>query len=401
MEPPEPAKRRPRRRGDHRLVAGVAGGLADYTGARPILFRLGFVLFTVVGGLGVLIYLLLWCLIPREDLPDSAAQRLARRFPNAPSWAGVGLLMVGAVFLAGEFGLWRPNVVWAFLLIGLGVALFKRDAERAVPTAVPGGSVGLEEPGAAVGFPRAPAEPSPPPGTEAPPAPPAPPATRPKRPRSLLGPLTLGAMLLALGGAAVLDGLGALRLSAAQYLALPLVVIGAGLLAGALFGRARWLILPGLLLLPLLVVASLIDVPLEGGVGDRYAQPRSLQEVETPYRLVEGTLFLDLTRLRLGDGPVEIEASVGAGGIQVQVSEGTRVEVRAQAGGGELQIGSHAESGLGLSDARAFGPQEGSLLRLDLAVGLGDVRVYSVPVKHRAHGSRDHNKNKKGAGGGR
>src|SRR5438093_3164371 len=63
--------RRLRRRVHGRLIAGVAGGLADAAGVSPALFRLGFVLLTLLGGLGVLVYLLLWWLMPREELADS------------------------------------------------------------------------------------------------------------------------------------------------------------------------------------------------------------------------------------------------------------------------------------------------------------------------------------------
>ncbi|MBI2237128.1 MAG: PspC domain-containing protein [Actinobacteria bacterium] len=232
--------RRPlRRRAGHRLFAGVAGGLADYAGVRPMVFRLAFVLFTVAGGLGLLIYLLLWWVVPREDLPDSAGERLLRRFPNAPSWAGIGLLMLGAVLLAGQFGLWRPNVLWAFLLIGLGVVLFKRDAERQAPERARAASP--VEPPVTAGELERPAmfEPLPEP--------------RPPRPRSSLGWLTFGGMLLALGMAAVLDNLGAIRPWVGQYPALALGILGAGLVVGAWWGRARSLILLGLLLVPVVL----------------------------------------------------------------------------------------------------------------------------------------------------
>ncbi len=91
-----------RRRSSHRLVAGVAGGLADYAGTRPLVFRLVFVVFAFLGGIGILVYLVLWWLIPREDLPDSAAERLVRRFPDAPSWVGIALLGLGVILLAGN-----------------------------------------------------------------------------------------------------------------------------------------------------------------------------------------------------------------------------------------------------------------------------------------------------------
>jgi phage shock protein PspC (stress-responsive transcriptional regulator) len=47
-------------------VAGVCAGLAAYFGVDPTLVRLGFALVTIFGGLGVLLYLCAWVVIPEE-----------------------------------------------------------------------------------------------------------------------------------------------------------------------------------------------------------------------------------------------------------------------------------------------------------------------------------------------
>jgi phage shock protein PspC (stress-responsive transcriptional regulator) len=47
------------------MIAGVAGGLAEYFGFDPTLVRLIFVLLTILGGPGIIIYLVLW-LVMRE-----------------------------------------------------------------------------------------------------------------------------------------------------------------------------------------------------------------------------------------------------------------------------------------------------------------------------------------------
>lgn len=52
---------------DHRVVAGVAGGLATYLGIDPALIRLAFVLLTIFNGLGLLLYLVLWLIVPNID----------------------------------------------------------------------------------------------------------------------------------------------------------------------------------------------------------------------------------------------------------------------------------------------------------------------------------------------
>src|SRR5688572_33315992 len=61
-----------RRSGTDRMAGGVCGGLADYSGIDPLLWRVGFVGLTVAGGAGILIYLLLWVLMPSSPLPAGA-----------------------------------------------------------------------------------------------------------------------------------------------------------------------------------------------------------------------------------------------------------------------------------------------------------------------------------------
>ncbi len=55
------------RRIDNVIIAGVCGGLADYFKIDEILVRIIFVALTIWGGSGVLIYLILWLLIPKES----------------------------------------------------------------------------------------------------------------------------------------------------------------------------------------------------------------------------------------------------------------------------------------------------------------------------------------------
>jgi len=59
---------------DGRLVAGVCAGLAAYFGIDPTLVRLGFVVLTVFGGFGILLYLGAWLVIPDETEGTSVAE---------------------------------------------------------------------------------------------------------------------------------------------------------------------------------------------------------------------------------------------------------------------------------------------------------------------------------------
>ncbi len=55
---------------DDRHVGGVAAGLANYFGVDPILFRIGFVVATLISGAGLLAYFALLMLVPTEDATD-------------------------------------------------------------------------------------------------------------------------------------------------------------------------------------------------------------------------------------------------------------------------------------------------------------------------------------------
>lgn len=68
-----------RRRRDGRLIAGVAGGLADHLQLDPSLVRVGLVALTLLGGAGIPCYAAAWLLIPEEGAPESMAAALLHR----------------------------------------------------------------------------------------------------------------------------------------------------------------------------------------------------------------------------------------------------------------------------------------------------------------------------------
>jgi phage shock protein PspC (stress-responsive transcriptional regulator) len=68
-----------RRSGTDKMLGGVSGGLAEYSGIDPLLWRVGFVGLTLAGGSGILVYLLLWVLMPSGPLsPDETPSPLDR-----------------------------------------------------------------------------------------------------------------------------------------------------------------------------------------------------------------------------------------------------------------------------------------------------------------------------------
>lgn len=55
------------RRRDDRMIAGVASGLARYFNTDPLFVRLGFLVLAFFQGFGVLLYVILWLMLPNED----------------------------------------------------------------------------------------------------------------------------------------------------------------------------------------------------------------------------------------------------------------------------------------------------------------------------------------------
>lgn len=164
-----------------RMIGGVAGGLADYFDIDPVLVRLLWVVIAIfTGGAAVLVYILLWIIVPhqgvagsparviRSNVDDMAteAQRVADEFrrattgeseeeraaqgegtaslpgeeprsfePEAPaeparrgmrSWAGFGLIVLGLLFLASNLRLftWFDwGMYWPVALVLIGLVL--------------------------------------------------------------------------------------------------------------------------------------------------------------------------------------------------------------------------------------------------------------------------------------
>ena len=166
-----------------RMLAGVAGGLAEMWGADPSLVRIIWALLVVfTGGVALLVYIVMAIVVPEEDEvlgPGGAPTRPAGSAPmfqggagwGAPRAAGSGvspglllggfLILIGLFFLAREF-LPRIDVDWLgpLALVGVGALLIVSALGR-------GPRLGGPPPG----------PPGPPPPADATPPPPSPPPT--------------------------------------------------------------------------------------------------------------------------------------------------------------------------------------------------------------------------------
>ncbi len=132
-----------------KMIAGVAGGLAEYFDLDVVLFRLMFVLLVLFGGGGVLAYVILWIVAPKEPLTtvfqqdetstresaasgysdagknvDAETVKAEKKTSNASLFAGITLILVGLLFLANRMFPWfRFEEFWPLLLIIGGVLI--------------------------------------------------------------------------------------------------------------------------------------------------------------------------------------------------------------------------------------------------------------------------------------
>lgn len=147
-----------------RLLAGVCGGLGEYLDVDPTIVRLVFILICLAGGSGLLIYLILWLVIPSDkDLAMGAATETVMKKNAAEmkqkakavvaefktsaqksttqlktdepqtnnhrqnlSWLGIVLITWGGLLLLRNLG-WLPTyLIWPVVLMVLGLFVLTR-----------------------------------------------------------------------------------------------------------------------------------------------------------------------------------------------------------------------------------------------------------------------------------
>lgn len=353
--------RRLHRRSDERVIAGVASGLGDYFNIDPLLIRILLVASLVFGGLGIFLYGAAWLLVP----DDTSGRSVLDRFIGGDRGGlSGGLVVIAGVIVALSalgFIFGAPGrggaVVLAIVVVAVGALLLQRRGSFEAP------AVATADDAAAA--------------TEAVRAAP----RREPRPASPLGWYVLGAALIAVGTMALANSAWDIAFTPGMYAGVVLGLIGLGLLVGAWFGHARFLIVIGLLLLPFAWGASLVDVPIQGDWGRQRIAPADASEVSESYHLAGGQLVIDLSRVAASaDDPVTVSASVAFGEVVVLVPDGATVEVDASVGGGRIRLLDQSfDNGTYLENHLVVGAGAPDFI-LDLDAGLGSVRVDSRDI---------------------
>ncbi len=438
--------RRPRRSTNDRKVAGVAGGLGRAFGIDPVLIRVGFVVLTVLGGVGGLLYVLGWLLLPADGDEVSAAESLlGRGRSSTPPILAVGLAVVAAFSLASMFSwglqFW-PLVIGTIIVIavvrkrregcsghdangnragsddftarmtttaqswgeqaeqwvarqpwsgtpgtgGAAPSPFDKPAFWEEGKGTGGVSLSKDTPAPAGTAPEEPVAPQPPAwdplgvapfAWDLPEPAPAPAAPTPRR-RSVIGRVTMGAVLLVGGLATAGIFAGWWHLTWAGVAATALAVVALGLLIGSLRGRGQSLIGPGIFLSVLTLGLTVTGIDGTTGYGQQTWAPTTVAAAEqAPFELNGGQGTLDLTRLTVPAGQTaDVEVEVRAGEAVVTVPSDVTVNATCTANAGQLDCLGVQTDGL---NQEVTSTQDGSsdqgTINLTVHVGAGHAEV--------------------------
>jgi phage shock protein PspC (stress-responsive transcriptional regulator) len=139
-----------------RVIAGVAGGLGEYFNIDPILVRVIFVCAALINGIGILLYLILMIVIPKEPVEkkievkegargqglaqelkegvESVAKELKEEFGGNKNWwsetrniVGLAIVIVGFIVLLNQIfplHIMRWELLWPSIIILIGLYIF-------------------------------------------------------------------------------------------------------------------------------------------------------------------------------------------------------------------------------------------------------------------------------------
>lgn len=132
------------------VLGGVASGFGRYLDVDPVLVRIAFVILAFANGLGILLYLICWVIMPKEGsagaVPSgmesalAGAQEAVHAIGNdgraARLGIGYGLIGLGTLLLLHNLDwihwpAWaRFEVLWPLILVGMGAGLVLRSVHK-------------------------------------------------------------------------------------------------------------------------------------------------------------------------------------------------------------------------------------------------------------------------------
>jgi phage shock protein PspC (stress-responsive transcriptional regulator) len=266
-------KRLERSRSD-RMLAGVCGGLARYFDIHPAFYRVGFVVLTLIGGAGILIYAAAALVMPDEGEEDSVASAALRDRKDRP-WPliGLALVAVAGLVLLSRVSIWpHGDAAWILLLIAGAIILqiahrprsLRTDGEHDGPVSETGGEQAA-------------------PVTE---------SSRPLR-RTRRVAWAIGTVFG--------------------------VILAFVLVAAAIF-------------------AAVFRVHVDDGIGDQTYHVADVRDLRSSYKLGIGDLRVNLSELKVPRGETRVSGRVDVGRLLVIVPSDVSLRVRADADFGTVDL---------------------------------------------------------------
>jgi len=119
------------RSSSEKVFAGVCGGLGRYFDLAPAIFRLGFVVLTLLGGAGLLVYIAAVLVMPKEGEDSSLAEDVLKKRREHPArLVALGLIAVAILSLLARADTWPSAGASWFLVIAAGVVLLWTSSRR-------------------------------------------------------------------------------------------------------------------------------------------------------------------------------------------------------------------------------------------------------------------------------
>jgi phage shock protein C len=129
---------------DHRIISGVCGGLGEYFGIDPIIFRFMFVALLMAGGSSFVIYIILLIVVPKAPVmmhagqpspqPYSGLRREDEEEAENSTKLVIGLLLIAVgvfMLLHNLVPYFRLEKLWPAILVVIGLGLlFQKSRKR-------------------------------------------------------------------------------------------------------------------------------------------------------------------------------------------------------------------------------------------------------------------------------
>ncbi len=124
------------------ILAGVCGGMAEYFDVDPMIMRILFIIGTVFGGIGLLIYIAAWILVPygNNDILQGEEYPKINGKINIKNIFGVILLFIGFLILIENLNIFSFDKIWdvswkygapiLLILLGMAIIYYKQSSEE-------------------------------------------------------------------------------------------------------------------------------------------------------------------------------------------------------------------------------------------------------------------------------